>query len=236
MQKLPFKTHLTEAIAVVRSAPAILAVLMLLSITTCAALLLPPGRASGTAFSINIFGAVFIVPVMFGYYTEKLEGTIGSLSELFRKYVPGYLVLLLCIYVPLSFFITLISFASGTTETELSNNIQLSLLTFSLLFLYVIPAFFITRTVLASIGYGISFFFRNLFISAPVILMALLSEFLQLSPALFLGKILSTETDIFILLEFIICFAANLLDLLLFIILLLILREQDDLPPVKKRK
>ena len=104
--------------------------------------------------------------------------------------------------------------------------LELTLVLFSLLYLFVIPTYYIKGTGRGAITTGIFFLSRNLSSATPIILAVLLLEtgmlLLQYQRATF-----STDRGtIFIGIDFMVYFFASIVDYLIFIILIFILKEQ----------
>ena len=109
--------------------------------------------------------------------------------------------------------------------------VMLTVLVFSLLFIYVIPTYYISGKILESIGIGIRFFFNNLFSSAPLLMLALFSELLLLLSHFQLGGLRENSPALFVTIDFFLYMLASITDFILFIILIYILKNEN----IKKR-
>lgn len=225
---IPFLKYLLYAIYIVRTSPAILGVLVLLGIIDGAIILLPEGTLSNNLSVITMVAAFFISPLVYGHYYERIENQTSSIVTIFRTYVPGYVLLLFCIYIPITIATTAVSQAAGDT-TNMAY-IMLSILVFSLLFIYVVPCYFISGKISDAMGYGLSFFIKNMYASAPLLLMALFSDLLLMLTHYQFSWLLKINPQLFAIFEFIIYLIASITDFLLFIILIYILKEQPDIP------
>ncbi len=223
MQSLNIKTYLLYAIYIVRTNPAILLFIAAIGLLNGLSLLRPDSAFAHAVGALSFFATIFISPVIYGIYYEIIEDKYSSVANIFRTYVPGYLLLLLSMYLPIAMIA-----ATVMTSTGFDGNMgyfMLIVLIFSLVFIYVIPCYFISRTILDSIVIGVRFLFRNLFSSAPVLLMALFSELMLLLSHFWFGGLQETSLPLYIALDFSVYMIASIVDFLLFIILVYILKN-----------
>lgn len=229
MQSLHLKTYLLYAVYIVRTHPLILLFLAGVGLLNGLTVYFPENRAANLISSITVVSAIFISPVIYGVYYEVIEEKYSSLVNIFRTYVGGYLLLLFCMYIPI---VSTTAFIMSSTQAEGNvAYVMLTILLFSLLFIYVVPAYYISGTIIESIAYGVRFFFKNFMSSAPVLLMALFSELLLLFSHFKLGDLKEVSPSLFVVLDFTVYMIASIVDFLLFIMLIYILRTQQ----IKKR-
>ncbi len=229
MESLHLKTYLLYAIYIVRSQPVILIFLSCIGLLNGLTVYFPENSIASLVSSFTVISAIFIMPVIYGMYYEIVEEKYSSIVNIFRTYVAGYLLLLFCMYIPIISTTALIM-SSANTEGNVAY-VMLTILLFSLLFIYVIPSFYISGTILDSISFGIQFFFRNLLSSAPILVMALFSEMLLLISHFKLGGLKESSPSLFVIIDFSVYMIATIVDFLLFIMLVYILRNQN----LKKR-
>ncbi len=226
-QSLHIKTYLTYGLYILRTSPLVLTLLVIIGVLNSITTLFPETGISGFITGFSIAGTVFLNPLLYGYFYERIEEKNNSLSTIFKMYVPGYLLVLFCMYIPIvigSAFITGIAGSSANIA-----HVLLTILFFSLLFIYVIPGYYVSGKIVPSITYGIQFFIKHLFASAPLLLLGLFSELLVLFVHYQLSWLQESYIFIFVVIEFFVYLLASYTDFLLFIILIYILRNQDDI-------
>ena len=227
MESLNLKTYLLYAFYIVRNNPKILAFIAGVGLLNGITVFFPENQFANLISLITVVSAIFINPVIYGMYYEIIEEKYSSVVNIFRTYVAGYLILIFCIYIPI-IATTAIIMRSAQAEGNVAF-VMLTILFSSLLFIYVVPTYFISGTILDSIVYGVRFFLRNLLRSAPVLMMALFSELLLLFSHLKLGPIKENNPSIFLVLDFSVYMVASIVDYLLFIMLIYILRNQSNI-------
>lgn len=224
MESFKLKTYLLYAIYIVRTNPGILLFLTVFGLYDAYAFTLLGDNVTNNFNGRTIVATFFISPVIFGMYYEIVENKYTDIMSIFRTYVPGYILVLLCMYIPITIatamMLSLIAGGSGTGV------VMITALIFSMVFLYVIPTFYISGKVIDSIIFGVRFFFANLANSAPLLLMALFSQVL-----LFLGfqlmPLKEAHPALFVLLHCLMYLIASIVDFLLFIMLIYVLRNQN---------
>ena len=225
MQSFDLKTYFLYALYIVRTHALILLFVAAIGLLNSLTVYFPESGLAGIIGSLSIVSAIFISPLIYGMYYEIIEGKNNALPVVFKTYVPGYLLLLFCMYIPIILTTTLlISSAQATAGTA---TVMLTILAFSLLFIYVVPAYYVSGKIMDSIIFGVRFFLRNALNSAPLLLMALLSELLLLLAHFKLGGLREENPTIFVSLDFSIYMVASIIDFLLFIMLIYVLRNQD---------
>ncbi len=229
MESLHLRTYLVYAVYIVRTHPTILLFLGCVGLLNGSTVYFPENNFASLVSSLTIISAIFIMPVIYGMYYEIVEEKYTSIVNIFRTYVSGYLLLLFCMYIPIISTTALIM--SGANGEGNVAYVMLTIMLFSLLFVYVIPSYYVSGTILDSITYGVRFFFSNLLSSAPVLVMALFSEMLLLISHFKLGGLKENSPSLFVFIDFSVYMVATIIDFLLFIMLIYILRNQD----IKKR-
>lgn len=229
MNSLNLKTYLIYAIYIVRTNPLILVFLAAFGMLNGFSVYFPENNAANFISSLTVVSAIFISPVIYGIYYEIIEDKYSSVANIFRTYVGGYLVLLFCMYIPI---ITTTALILSTSQAGANvGGVMLTILIFSLLFIYVVPTYYISGTIIDSIIFGVRFFFNNLISSAPLLLMALFAELLLLFSHFNLGDLRETSPFLFVMVDFTVYMIASIIDFLLFIMLIYVLRTQQ----LKKR-
>jgi hypothetical protein len=225
MKNLNLKTYLLYALYIVRTHPAILLFLAVVGLLNGLAVFFPESDFASLISSFSIVSAIFITPVLYGIYYEIIEDKYSSIANIFRTYVGGYLLVLFCMYIPI---ITTTALLMSTTQAAGNTaSVMLTILMFSMLFIYVIPAYFVSGKIWDSLTYGVRFFFQNIASSAPVLLMALLSELLVLLSHFKLSALKEFSPVLFVILDFSLYMTASIIDFLLFIMLIYVLKDQD---------
>ncbi len=230
MESLHLRTYLVYAFYIVRTHPTILLFLGCIGLLNGITVYFPENNFASLVSSLTIISAIFIMPVIYGMYYEIVEEKYTSVVNIFRTYVSGYLLLLFCMYIPIISTTALIM--SGTNGEGNVAYVMLTIMLFILLFVYVIPSYYVSGTILDSISYGVQFFFKNLLSSAPVLVMALFSEMLLLISHYKFESLKENSPSLFVVIDFSVYMVATIIDFLLFIMLIYILRNQD----LKKRE
>lgn len=225
MESLNIQTYLMYAIYLVRTNPMILMFLALLGIVNSIGSYLPESSFADSAGTITFLARIFIIPVIYGIYYEIIEDKYTSIGKIFSTYVAGYLLLIFCMYIPIiSVTATFMSSAQFDGNIVI---IMLTILVFSLLYLYVIPTYYISRTIVGSMITGIQFLAKNLLNSAPVLLTALFAELLLLFSQYKMEWLREMNVLLFVIMEFSIYMIASIVDFLLFIILVYIIKNHS---------
>ncbi len=225
MKSLNLKTYFFYAVYILRTNPAILYFIAIFGILNGITVYLPEGPLVQLINSLTILAAIFISPVIYGIYYEVIEKKYSSLLNIFKTYVGGYLLVLFCMYIPIILTSTLIMSSSSAGANP--GYIMLTIMVFSLLFIYVIPTYYLSGKIFDSISFGIGFFFSNVLGSAPLILMALFSELLLLFSHFQLENMRQEAPTLYIPLDFALYMIASIVDFLLFIMLIYVLKNED---------
>mgnify|MGYP000039748240 CR=1 FL=1 len=163
-------------------------------------------------------------PVIYGIYYELIEDIYSSISKISRTYILPYLWLLTRMYLPVIFLgwlpVILNPQSSG------GGYFHIILISFSLLYLYVLPFFFFTGKQQGSIQLGILFLVRNISASTPLIFVVLLLETSLLLVQYNKAALLARSTYLFTILDFSSYLIASIIDFILFIVLILILKNE----------
>lgn len=177
-----------------------------------------------TFFSILL--TTCTTPVFYGIFFHLIDDSYTSVFAIARTYIFRYLWLLLRMYLPaiLLSSIPAILFAGNNSGGYL----EIGLVFFSMLYLYVIPLFYHTGQQHQAIAKGIRFLSRNLSASTPLLLTVLVVE----SSIMLLQYGRSTEevqpTALTACVDFSVFFAASVIDLAVFIVILYVLRGSDQ--------
>lgn len=225
MESLNIQKYLIYAVYIVRTNPMILMFLALIGLVNSIGSYLPESRFADSASTITFIARIFIIPVIYGIYYEIIEDKYTSIGKIFTTYVAGYLLLIFCMYIPI-ISVT----ATFMSSAEFGGNIvfvMLTILIFSLLYLYVIPTYYISRTIVGSIITGMQFLAKNLLNSAPVLLTALFAELLLLFSQYKMEWLREMNILLYVIMEFSIYMMASIVDFLLFIILIYIVKNHS---------
>ena len=182
-----------------------------------------------TAFSRMLSTLAFVLsicstPVIYGIYYELIEDVYSSLANIIKSYTLPYLWLLVRMYLPVIFLAWLPLLLNPESAT--GGHFHVVLVSFSLVYLYVLPFFYFTGKQQGSILLGITFLVRNISASTPLILVVLLLETVLLLVQYNKAALLTQSTYLFVILDFGTYLAASLIDFILFIVLVLILKDQ----------
>ena len=174
--------------------------------------------------------SILSTPIIYGIYFELIEDKYSSIPRIARAYVPGYLWLIIRMYLPPIFLASmLISLLAGSIPAVGGGGIlEITLVLFSLLYLFVIPTYYISGTGRGAISSGISFLGRNLSSATPIILAVLLLETGMLLLQYQRSTLSADPGTIFIVFDFLVYFFASIVDYLIFIILIFILKELPE--------
>lgn len=223
MESLNIKTYLVYGIYIIRTNPMILLFIATLGLLNSIGASLPESNSADFTTKITFLRAIFINPVIYGIYYEIVEEKYSSVVKIFTTYVAGYLILLFCMYIPIVSII-----ATFIPASQVTGNIAILMITilmFSILYLYVIPTYFTTRTIFSSIIKGVQFLATNLFNSAPLIFLTLFVELVLLFSQYKLVLLKEVNLLLFGVLEFSIYMLSSIIDFLIFIILVYIIKN-----------
>lgn len=224
MASFPLRRYFTYAILMIKANTIVLWGFGFIGLCSATALLL---KDTGLYWPLNIMTialSIAVTPIFYGIFFELIEDTYSSIAAIARTYVLRYIFLLLCMYVPAIFLVMFM-----IPQELLPGFLPIVLVFFSLLYLYVIPVFYLTGQLFGAIPTGIRFLLANLSRSAPLILAVLMLETTML--LLQQGRAGMTEQNSlgFALLDFLIYVTASIIDIGIFIVLVFILKNPDEI-------
>ena len=174
--------------------------------------------------------SIVSTPIIYGIYFELIEDRYSSIPRIAKTYVLRYIWLIIRMYLPPIFLASIIvSFAAGSDPGGI---LELTLVGFSLIYLFVIPTYYVSGTQQGAILAGMSFLGRSISSVSPLILAVLLLE----SAMLLAQHQRSSGPDpglLFMVIDFLIYFCASIGDYIIFIILIFILKEAPVAAPGK---
>lgn len=174
--------------------------------------------------------SIVSTPVIYGIYFELIEDRYSSIPTIARTYVPGYIWLIIRMYLPPIFLASMgISLMAGAIPVFGGGGVlELTLVLFSLLYLFVIPTFYLKGTGKGAILEGVMFLQRNLAAATPLILAVLLLETGMLLLQYQRNTVNLQHGSLFVVIDFAVYFLASIADYLIFIMLLFVLKEPPD--------
>jgi hypothetical protein len=163
-------------------------------------------------------------PVIYGIYYELIEDVYSSIFKIIKSYILPYLWLLVRMYLPVLFVAGIPMILSP--QSAGGGYFHIILVSFSLIYIYVLPFFYFTGRQQGAISIGITFLMRNLSASTPLILTVLLLETTLLIIQFNKEALLARSTYLFTILDFSTYLIASIIDFILFIVLILILKNE----------
>lgn len=231
MDAFNLKKHLAYALMIIRGNSIVLWCLGLIGVCSAVTLLLRDSELHGAMNTLTMTLSITATPIFYGIYFELIEDTYSSIGQIARTYVLGYIWLLIRMYLPAIFVATiplfLIPGASG------SGYFEITLIFFSLIYVYVIPTYYITGRQHGAIASGVSFLFNHLVKSTPIIFTVLVLETLMLLVQLGKNNFTGQGTLIFAILDFCTYLSASIIDFALFIVLVYVLKTSREKPADK---
>ena len=163
-------------------------------------------------------------PVIYGIYYELIEDDYSSVTTIIRSYVLPYLWLLIRMYVP----VIVLAWIPVMLSPQSSGGgyFHLLLVSFSLLYLYVIPFYYFSGKQDGSITRGITFLFKTLGQSTPLLLVVLIIETILLLVQYTKIPLLTHNILLYCLLDFSTYVGASIIDFVLFIVIIQILKNE----------
>ncbi len=227
MTKPSLYTLFMTSLGLVLTSPSVVWWLLITGILRTLFSLPDPANESVASFPLIIVFLITTVatPVIYGFYYEKIDGSSTSLKNIARSHIVNYLVLLLRMYLPP----LAIAILPGVLNPQAYHPgyFHLTLVFFSLLYLYVIPTYYHSGSQRGAIGSGIQTLLQNLTISTPLLLILLGLETTILLSHLYHEEIITRSTQFFLVVDFGVYFIASLIDFVLFVILVTLLKSYD---------
>jgi len=190
-------------------------------------------KDSPSFWPLNVIVTLFSIlstPVIYGIYFELIEDKYSSIPRIARTYVPGYLWLIIRMYLPPIFLASMVISLMAVSIPAFSGAgvLELTLVLFSLLYLFVIPTYYVSGKGSGAISSGISFLSGHLSPATPIILAVLLLETGMLLLQYQRSTFSADPGTVYIVIDFLVYFFASIVDYLIFIILIFILKEQPE--------
>jgi hypothetical protein len=223
-QQLDIKKQLVPAVALVRQHTIILWWLVFIGLINTTATLIDNTELSRVVGIVSFALSICSTPVIYGIYYELIEDKYSSIPGIIKSYVLPYLWLLIRMYLPVLFLAWLPMMV--IPQSAGGGYFHIILVSFSLLYLYVLPFYYFTGRQQGSISLGISFLVRNLSASTPLIMIVLLLETSMLMVQFSKPALLARSTYLFTILDFSSYLVASIIDFILFIVLILILKNE----------
>lgn len=218
------REHFRTALTLVRQHTIVVWYLLILGIINTTSVLYEtsgqPNIMGILAFALSLCAT----PVIYGIYYELIEDIYSSITRITRVYVPRYLWLLLRMYLPAVFAAWLPMMIAPESGAG-GGFFHVIIISFSLIYLYVLPFYYFTGKQQGAITLGIQFLVRNLVASTPLILAVLLLETIMLLVQYNKAALLERSLYLFAILDFSTFFIASIIDFILFIILIYILKN-----------
>lgn len=226
MNSLNLAQHIINAVYIIRTNTIILWFLGFIGLTSSVNSLYPDNPLYGFNIFLFVCTAIFATPIIYGMYYEIIKDTYSSVPAIAKRYVPQYIWLLLRLYLPVVIFAAMPVISSP--ETVSAGYFQMVIISCSLIFIYIIPTYFVSGTQQGAVVSGIQFLVQNLSASAPLILISLLTEAFLLIFEMKKGILIEFNNLSFVLADFFIYMAANIIDFVLFITMIFVLLEVKD--------
>jgi hypothetical protein len=225
MNHLNLRIHLANSLKMVSSYPVVLYYLAIVALCSTSAFFV---KDSPLYWPLNLLSVVLSLtatPVFYGIFYQLITDSYTSIGQIARKYVLNYLWLLIRMYLPVIACASLpvLLTAGGGSR----GYIELTLIFFSLVYLYVIPFYYHSGRQNGAISAGVRFLLKNLAVSTPLILTVLLLEAGMLLFQYAKMHSAATVGITLIGLDFAAYMAASIVDLILFIVIIFILEAND---------
>ena len=172
--------------------------------------------------------SIFSTPVIYGIYFVLIEDRYLSIPQIARTYIPGYIWLIIRMYLPPIFVASmLVSAMAGAVPAVGGGGIlEITLVLFSLIYLFVIPTYYVKGTGRGAISEGVVFLGRSVTSATPIILAVLLLETSMLLLQYQRNAFTTAHGLGFIAIDFLIFFCASIIDYVIFIMLIFIMKEK----------
>ncbi|PID43270.1 MAG: hypothetical protein CR981_02040 [Proteobacteria bacterium] len=181
---------------------------------------------SGFFTTAALILSTIATPVIYGICFELLENRYSSITAIMRNYLPGYFWLLLLMYMPAGFFAAIPMMV--LPEQGGQGYFYIILISFALLYLYVIPFYFFRGTYRRALTDGVTFLLTNLTASTPLLLTALLAESAILIFQYMKERHIIITPEILPVFDVVVYILVSFTDLILFMIMILILKNQNQ--------
>ncbi|MCG6931537.1 MAG: hypothetical protein LJE64_13360 [Desulfofustis sp.] len=229
MNSWNLKTYLTYALLIVRTSTIVLWWIGFVALLSVVALSL---KGTAAFWPLNILVTLLSIastPVIYGIYFELIEDTYSSIPRIFKTYVPGYIWLIIRMYLPPIFVASLLlSLLAGTIPNFTGSGfLEITLVLFSLIYLFVIPTFYLTGSGRGSIGTGVAFLLANLSRTTPILLTVILLETGMLLLQYQRSGFTPGENPAYLVIDFLVFVIASIIDYVVFIMLIFILKDQQ---------
>jgi len=212
------------AVTLIRQHSIVLWWLVIVGLLNTATTLIDNTQLSGMLGVLSFTLSICSTPVIYGIYYELIEDIYSSISKIIKTYIVPYLWLLIRMYLPVLFLGWLPVIFNP--QSSGGGYFHVILVSFSLLYLYVLPFFYFTGKQQGSIQLGIRFLVRNISASTPLIFVVLLLETTLLLVQYNKAALLARSVYLFAIVDFSTYFIASVVDFALFIVLLLILKNE----------
>jgi len=226
METLDLKKYLAYAVMIIRSNTIVLWGLGLIGLCSTAALLLKDTNLHWPLNTLSITLSIVTTPIFYGIYFELIEDSYSSIGQITRTYVLNYIWLLVRMYLPAIFVATIPLFLIPGAGS--GGYFEITLIFFSLIYIYVIPTYYISGRQQGAISSGVTFLLRNLLKSTPIIFTVLLLETLMLLMQFNKGSLPGQGTIYFAILDLLVYLIASIIDFAVFIILIYVLKNYKD--------
>lgn len=223
------KTYLKYGLLIVRTHTIVLWWIGFIALLSVIALTLKGTSAFWPMNIVVTLLSIVSTPVMYGIYFQLIEDTYSSIPQIFKTYVPGYIWLIIRMYLPPIFIASLfLSLLAGTIPGfGGSGFLEITLVLFSLIYLFVIPTFYRNGSGRGAIGKGVAFLLANLSRTTPIILTMILLETGMLLLQYQRSSFTPGESPAYLAIDFLVFVTASIIDYVVFIILIFILKDQQ---------
>jgi hypothetical protein len=226
MESLNLRTYLTYALMIIRESTIVIWGLALIGLLSAASMLLKDTPIYWSLNTLSVVLSIGATPIFYGIYFELIEDTYSSIGQITRTYVLNYIWLLVRMYLPAIFVATIPLFLIPGAGS--GGYFEITLIFFSLIYIYVIPAYYISGRQQGAISTGVIFLLNNLFKSTPIIFTVLLLETLMLLMQFNKDSLPGQDTIYFAILDFLIYLVASIIDFAVFIILIFVLKNSRE--------
>lgn len=226
------KIYLNYALQIVRGNTIVLWWVGLVGALSVIALLL---KDTSLFWPLNIIVTILSIvstPVIYGIYFELIEDTYTSIPQIFKTYVGGYIWLIVRMYLLPIFLASMFVSMLSETIPDIGGGgiLEITLVIFSLIYLFVIPTYYATGSGRGAISAGITFLIRNLSRTTPIILAVMLLETSMLLLQYQRTSFTPDGSTAYIIIDFLVFVVASIIDYTIFIMLIFILKDNpaDD--------